>query len=202
MTILLVEYRVDDFGGWKAVFDSDPMDRAANGVTRHWIHRDSDDPNHHMVGMEFATHEKAQAFRQALAPVWEMSGAGQAWILEPTESGAPPGREPSTQVNRFVYKLVPPRGTFPSDMSEGEAAIMAQHFAYWERFEQRRERRRPRACARSGRHVGPGCHRERHRGRRESDCPRGSGREVRDVDVRGAGNGGPVRPLVADESSP
>jgi uncharacterized protein YciI len=137
MTILLVEYRVEDFGSWKAVFDSDPMDRAAHGVTKHWIHRDPDDPNHYMVGMEFATHEQAQAFREALAPVWEMSGAGQAWILEPTESGDPPGRQPSTKVNRFVYKLIPPRVTFPSDMSEEEAAIMAQHFAYWERFEQR-----------------------------------------------------------------
>ena len=135
MAILLVEYRVDDFGEWKAVFDADPMDRAAHGVTRHWIDRDPDDPNHHMLGMELATPEQARAFRDALAPVWDMSGAGQSWILEPDEHGGPP--ESANQVNHFVYKLIPPRPTFPADMSEQEAAIMAEHFAYWEPFEQR-----------------------------------------------------------------
>ena len=94
MAILLVEYRVDDFGEWKAVFDADPMDRAAHGVTSHWIHPYPDDSSHHMVGMEFATHEQAKAFRDALAPVWEMSGAGQAWILEPAEDGDPPEPRP------------------------------------------------------------------------------------------------------------
>ena len=76
MTILLVEYRVDDVAGWQAVFDADPMDRAADGVTRHWIDRDADDPNHLMVGMKFATREQAQAFREALAPVWQTPAPG------------------------------------------------------------------------------------------------------------------------------
>ena len=31
----------------------------------------------------------------------------------------------------FLYKLVPPRPTFPADMTEAEGAIMQEHFAYW-----------------------------------------------------------------------
>jgi uncharacterized protein len=137
MSILLIEYHVADFAQWKAIFDVDPMDRKAHGVIRHWIHRDPDDPNHHMLGMEFASREQASAFREALAPVWDMSGAGQAWILEPAESADAPRRDQPIKPNRFVYKLIPPRPTFPADMSEDEARIMAEHFAYWEQFEQR-----------------------------------------------------------------
>jgi uncharacterized protein YciI len=32
----------------------------------------------------------------------------------------------------YLYKLVPPRPTFPQDMDEAEAAIMQRHFAYWQ----------------------------------------------------------------------
>lgn len=32
----------------------------------------------------------------------------------------------------FVYKLIPPRPTFDTDMSEAEAAVMGQHIAYWQ----------------------------------------------------------------------
>jgi uncharacterized protein YciI len=31
----------------------------------------------------------------------------------------------------FVYKLIPPRPTFLTDMTEAEAAVMAEHAAYW-----------------------------------------------------------------------
>ena len=33
--------------------------------------------------------------------------------------------------NHFAYKLIPPRPTFAGDMSDGERAVMEQHFAYW-----------------------------------------------------------------------
>jgi uncharacterized protein YciI len=32
----------------------------------------------------------------------------------------------------FFYKLIPPRATFPADITERETAIMQEHFAYWE----------------------------------------------------------------------
>lgn len=35
-------------------------------------------------------------------------------------------------MKRYVYKLIPPRPTFDTDMSESEAAIMGKHFSYWE----------------------------------------------------------------------
>ena len=137
MSILLIEYRVDDVDGWQAVFDADPMGREAHGVVDWWIHRDPANPNHLMLGMTFASLVQAKTFREALAPVWDVSGATQAWILEPTEASGPPSRESGAKLDRFVYKLIPPRPTFPADMSEEEAAIMAQHFAYWEQFEER-----------------------------------------------------------------
>ena len=31
----------------------------------------------------------------------------------------------------YLYKLVPPRPTFAADMTEAEAAVMAQHATYW-----------------------------------------------------------------------
>jgi uncharacterized protein len=33
--------------------------------------------------------------------------------------------------NHFVYKLIPPRPTFPQDASDAETAIMERHFSYW-----------------------------------------------------------------------
>jgi uncharacterized protein YciI len=35
-------------------------------------------------------------------------------------------------MNYFVYKLIPPRPTFATDMSDDEAAIMGQHGNYWQ----------------------------------------------------------------------
>lgn len=34
-------------------------------------------------------------------------------------------------MTHFVYKLIPPRPTFATDMSEDEGAIMGEHAAYW-----------------------------------------------------------------------
>ncbi|MBV9446061.1 MAG: hypothetical protein JO345_09230 [Streptosporangiaceae bacterium] len=34
-------------------------------------------------------------------------------------------------MNYYLYKLIPPRGSFATDMNEAEAAIMHQHIAYW-----------------------------------------------------------------------
>jgi uncharacterized protein len=140
MTILMIDYHVEDFNRWKAVFDSDPMDRTSHGVVKHWIYRDPDDSNHHVLGMEFVGVGRAKAFREALAPMWEVSGAGQAWILEQVEQAethTPMRNVAARPTSYFVYKLIPPRPTFPVDITDAEAAIMQQHFAYWKRFEQR-----------------------------------------------------------------
>ncbi|MDQ3778900.1 MAG: YciI family protein [Actinomycetota bacterium] len=31
----------------------------------------------------------------------------------------------------FLYRLIPPRPTFPADLTEAEGAIMQEHFGYW-----------------------------------------------------------------------
>ena len=42
-------------------------------------------------------------------------------------------------MNHYLYKLIPPRPTFPADMSAREGEIMEAHFGYWARLiEQRR----------------------------------------------------------------
>ncbi|HSH23584.1 MAG TPA: YciI family protein [Acidimicrobiales bacterium] len=33
--------------------------------------------------------------------------------------------------NHFIYRLIPPRPTFTSDMSDGERAAMGEHAASW-----------------------------------------------------------------------
>jgi hypothetical protein len=86
MSILLIEYRVEDFAGRKAVFDQDPMGRKAHGVTSHRIHHDIEDPNHLMLSLEFPSPKEAKMFRSALQPVWKVSGAGQAWVLHEDEA--------------------------------------------------------------------------------------------------------------------
>lgn len=88
MAILLIEYRVAEFAGWRAVFDRDPMGRKQHGVTHHWIYQSSDDTNHVMLSLQFPSAEQARSFRQALQPVWDASGAQQAWILREAEAQA------------------------------------------------------------------------------------------------------------------
>jgi uncharacterized protein len=37
-------------------------------------------------------------------------------------------------MRHFFYKLIPPRPTFPMDITEAEGAIMQDHIAYWSRL--------------------------------------------------------------------
>jgi uncharacterized protein YciI len=90
--ILMIEYRlptgaVPDYTTWKQVFDTDPVGRHTHGATRHWIHQDHHDPNHFMLSIEFPTTDAAEAFlnEPMLRQSWQISGAGQAWILRPAE---------------------------------------------------------------------------------------------------------------------
>lgn len=34
-------------------------------------------------------------------------------------------------MSHFLYKLIPPRPTFDTDMNADEARIMGEHFSYW-----------------------------------------------------------------------
>jgi uncharacterized protein YciI len=37
-------------------------------------------------------------------------------------------------MNYFLLRLIPPRPTFPLDISEDEQAMMQEHFAYWNKI--------------------------------------------------------------------
>ena len=91
--ILVIEYRlptdaVPDYAAWKRVFDTDPVGRKAHGATRHWIHQSHADPNRFMLSIEFPSTEAAEAFlnEPTLKHSWEISGAGQAWVVRQAES--------------------------------------------------------------------------------------------------------------------
>jgi hypothetical protein len=88
MAILVIEYNVDDYGAWKQVFDRDPLGRKERGGVGHWLYCDPDDASHFLLGMAFRTAAEAQAFRDlpAFQQVWEISGAGQSWVVEETEA--------------------------------------------------------------------------------------------------------------------
>ena len=85
---LLIEYRVDDYQDWKDVFDRDPLGRAAHGATGHTILHDPDVAGHFLLALTFAAVDDARSFRDlpAFRQVWEMSGAGESWIVEQTEA--------------------------------------------------------------------------------------------------------------------
>jgi hypothetical protein len=85
MSTLLIDYRVEDPAAWKTVFDRDPLGRSAHGATGHRVYRDADDRDHLLLCLEFPSEDGARTFLQALQPVWEVSGAGQAWVLEAVE---------------------------------------------------------------------------------------------------------------------
>ena len=63
----------------------DELQRGRDG-RRHCIYQSSDDVNHLVVSLEFSSGEAADTFRKALQPVWDVSGAGQAWVLQEAEA--------------------------------------------------------------------------------------------------------------------
>lgn len=65
MAFLLGQFEVGDYDSWKRMFDSDPAGRkqAAKG---HRVFRSVDNPNEVFVGLEFASTEEAQSFRERL----------------------------------------------------------------------------------------------------------------------------------------
>jgi hypothetical protein len=79
---------VPAFADWKQVFDTDPVGRRAHGATEHRIHQDPKDPGHFIVSIAFRSVDEAAGFldEPMLRRSWEVSGAGQAWILEEVET--------------------------------------------------------------------------------------------------------------------
>jgi hypothetical protein len=70
MHILRVEHSVGDFDAWKQAFDSDPIGRERGGVRRYRILRQTDDPNHVMIDLEFDSSSEAESFLTGLRDLW------------------------------------------------------------------------------------------------------------------------------------
>jgi hypothetical protein len=85
MSTLLIEYRVEDPAAWKTFFDRDPLRRSAHGATGHRVYRDSDDRDHLLLSLEFPSEDDARTFLEELRPVWDVSGARRAWVLQQVE---------------------------------------------------------------------------------------------------------------------
>jgi hypothetical protein len=88
MALLLIEYRVPDFRAWKEIFDRDPLGRQRHRATGHVIYADLDRPGEVVLGIEFDAAADARAFRDlpAFREVWDLSGAGRSWVVEPVEA--------------------------------------------------------------------------------------------------------------------
>ena len=47
---------------------------------------------------------------------------------------------PTSYMHYFLNKLIPPRPTFPQDMTEVEGKVMQEHVAYWQDLANRKSR--------------------------------------------------------------
>jgi len=73
--ILRVEHRSTDYDSWKAMFDSDPVDRAGKGVRRHQVLRADADPDFVCIELTFDTAAEAQTLLDAMGEVWKRVGS-------------------------------------------------------------------------------------------------------------------------------
>lgn len=94
MYLLRIEHPVPNFDGWKAAFDSDPIDRAASGVSAFRICRPIDNDRYILVDLEFSTLEQAEAALEKLQALWKRvdvvsGGTPQTRILRVSEDGTP-----------------------------------------------------------------------------------------------------------------
>ena len=70
MIVLQIEHPVQNFEGWKKVFDSDPIGRKSAGVRRYRILQPVNDPNHVIVDLEFNTITEAEEALATLQKLW------------------------------------------------------------------------------------------------------------------------------------
>ena len=74
MTIIHIENTVRDYDAWKAMFDTDPLDRKNSGVRRYTIARAADNPDAVVIDLELETTEQAQTMLASLHEMWQRLG--------------------------------------------------------------------------------------------------------------------------------
>jgi len=70
MIILQIEHKVQNFDGWKKVFESDPINRKKSGVRSYSILRPVDDQNYVIINLEFDDLKEAENTLTALRSLW------------------------------------------------------------------------------------------------------------------------------------
>ncbi|MFZ2172833.1 MAG: hypothetical protein WAW17_02130 [Rhodococcus sp. (in: high G+C Gram-positive bacteria)] len=81
MPSLLIQHSVPDFDAWKAMFDSDPVDRKGSGVTRYRVARSLGTPTTVSIELELNTIEEAERLHEKLRTLW--SGPASAIVQDP-----------------------------------------------------------------------------------------------------------------------
>ena len=84
MAIMIMNFEVDDYDAWKAMFDDDPVGRRASGATGHMVSRGVENPNEGFVRVDFPSVEQAQAFRERLLASGALERAGMRMKAGPT----------------------------------------------------------------------------------------------------------------------
>ena len=84
MAIMVMNFEVDDYDTWKAMFDEDPAGRRESGATGYVVSRAVDNPNEAFVRVEFPSAELATTFRERLIASGVMERGGMRLKTGPT----------------------------------------------------------------------------------------------------------------------
>jgi hypothetical protein len=84
VAIMLIHFEVDDFDGWKRLFDEDPAGRAESGAVSHTVSRAVDDREEAFIRVEFPSADQAKAFRERLLASGALERSGMRIRSGPT----------------------------------------------------------------------------------------------------------------------
>ena len=84
MAIVVLNFEVDDYDTWKALFDEDPAGRRDSGAKGHVVSRAVDNPNEVFIRVEFPSVEQATTFRERLIASGAMERGGMRLKSGPT----------------------------------------------------------------------------------------------------------------------
>ena len=87
-----------------------------------------DGANRTLVTLE---HRNLERFEDAAAKTKKALSSNDGWPLFLSRFTAEAGRAFSSERKYYLCRLIPPRPTFPFDMTEQERAVMGAHVAYW-----------------------------------------------------------------------
>jgi hypothetical protein len=84
VAIMVMNFEVDDYDTWKAMFDEDPAGRKQSGATGHVVSRAVDNPNEGFVRVDFPSVEQAKAFHERLIASGVLERSGMRLKAGPT----------------------------------------------------------------------------------------------------------------------